>query len=191
MYNGDNRTADWKTIQSIHSKILNQLFATKGEMSSTTDQYLRKTIECFVKGKRSITLDVKDVSKTKDRILSLIMHPLERDNEPVAGDMRNLFRRDLIELFANVEHITIRTKFYYQFSLLSLLSIIKNSSFNKITLQLGHWDFEDDIRETYDITSNIRNAYSKAKYHIGGVGDCGDKCESVCLNINKKLQSLV
>ena len=90
------------------------------------------------------------------------------------GDMSNLFRRKLIDVFKYVKIVTIKTDILYTISLLSLLSIITDSSINKVILELGAISVLYKIEEVYIISSDLKERFNTAGYNISDLF-CYDK----------------
>ena len=90
------------------------------------------------------------------------------------GDMTNLFKRELIDVFKYVKIFSFKTDILYTISLLSLLSIIKNSSLNKIILELGAISVLHKVENVYIISSDLKERFNLAGYDISDLF-CYDK----------------
>ena len=109
------------------------------------------------------------------KMINLIMHPLHRDNNKIPrdkGDMTNLFKLELLQIFEYAKKMVfdfMETAGKFRISLYSLLSIIRQSSLDEITLR---------FRIGYAITTELKELYSEANYDISAT-------EKVCKILKK------
>lgn len=149
------------------------------------DEYIENTIECFTSNKQMITLDLEHLYAWKKEIQDVIMNRIESAwyKKREDNDLTNLFRAELItNAFCNIKEMMIKTNHNYTFSMVSLLSIIKESLFmlERMTLQLGHRGHMDQIRKCYAISLSLKESYKEAGYRISELIDnAGKNCKQV------------
>ena len=97
------------------------------------DEYVYRTFECFINHKIYIDMHGMDRNFVNDGMRDLVMHSLEKvylDKTRSSGDMTNLFRKVMIEIFKpkkiTVNFQTGEKEKVYIISLWPLLSIIIN-----------------------------------------------------------------
>ena len=135
-------------------------------------QYLYQTFGSLVQFKNDITINIDFLSfYVKDELLLglLINRIIKLKNKSNITawiddieneDRRNLVNPILFKVFSNVRQISIIASGwgYYPFSLLSLLSIVENTSINKVKIRLDE--------ETYDslrLSSKLREIKKQYK----------------------------
>ena len=112
-----------------------------------TDHYIYDTFACFCKNKQELYVDL---FKLKSGLFSGI--------QGVFFGFDYLFEIELFQVFKFAKKITLDWARQYRISLLSLLSIIKRTSLQKIILLNG---FQD-----YEIASDLAEKYGESGYEI-------------------------
>ena len=150
--------------------------------------YLYSVFRCFVEHKRHIQLRFDCLETYQKAMRSLIMNQLDKNNytsdnvyiikERKEGDISNLFRDQLLQIFTNVTTVTIHTGYYdhymsndtdnkYTFSLLSLLSLIAESRLEKLLVIGGEWlNWSSEYDWKQEPKDLIEQKYNQSGYSI-------------------------
>ena len=140
------------------------------KLEKKLNEYIYKTFDCFRKNKRKIIINLSLLNNiTGKHLVSPYMHDMTKTDckefiyRP-ESDMTNLFKPDLLRFLNHLTHITIdsqslRGQYEFIISLLGLLSIIKYSTIQEITIlggKKGGWlsklwssDNRDEIVNKY------------------------------------------
>ena len=125
-----------------------------GKRKSKWNQYIFDTFRCFVRSKTKIEINISRVTpfienEVELALLNLIFNKLNNKNDELMddGNVTNLTRPEIFQIFENVGEITLRTAHDYKsfgmscaaiteygFSLFGFLSIIKDTRIKKATI---------------------------------------------------------
>ena len=172
-----------KTITSEHVGILKHLIDSHSDSKLRKGvhveemKYIYDTFDCFIKNKTEIIIRMYNLHYPwSQNMRSLILYDVKRqyfsdiDICPLQeGDMANLFKKDLLNIFKYATKITMDYTDYpavYRVSLLSLLSIIEGSSLKEIILDLGYMDDRRRLSQIYPITKELKEKYKEANFVI-------------------------
>ena len=111
------------------------------------DPYITSIFKSFIQSKKDVVIDYNMLDQHDDvnnNIVELIMHRFSKNNnyklQRNEGEKINLFRPELVELFANIKSMTLITNRYYgdghrSLSMSLLISMIKSvASLSKIVI---------------------------------------------------------
>lgn len=179
----------WKLFDSKHVKIIKQLMDKRCK-EYDIHPYICNTFDCFVRSKAEIYIDLYEMDKNNKfvvEIRNMIMHPLRYQNlykdNPEGGDydLNNLFKSKLLNVFKYTKKLIINAAKggkSYVISLIALLSLIKESSLQHITIILGYKDYLDKLNKLYVISEEMKQKYRNAGYSISNLkrntGLCGN-----------------
>ena len=165
----------WNNMTKSDVNILSHLFDIycSKEHNRKYDGYIYQTYQCFIKHKQQIHIRLFSIRNINEDMRNLIMHPMERDKESIGricGDVTNLFRKKLLEIFHYATKIVFDLSYVYDYvyriSLESLLSIIEKSSVEEIVLVLGYQEDYNKLCSIYPLSEELKERYNKAKYNI-------------------------
>ena len=180
---------------------LNSLFDhfLKKKTTRKHPHYIYSAFSCFVKHKTHIQLRFcSGLDQYADQMRNLIMHSVDMSEydhgrreygfrnyiiqealdgfvikRRKEGDLNNLFRSELLQIFTGVKTITIdagygaRNSNKYTFSLLTLLSLIETSAVRKVLIFGGEWlDWNTKEHWKQEPKELIQRRYNRARYNI-------------------------
>ena len=180
-----------RDITDKHASLISSLFyqfLNKKEEKNMIglDEYIKSSFQCFVQNKVNICLSypyLGDVFQVNEKMRNLILYKLEsnldfkisRDD----GDLTNLLRIELLRVFHNVRTVELITniaggnkKGSITISMISLLSVIKDTSLQRIFILSYGDDRENDKYESWQSylwklsSSKLMDKYSKLNYKI-------------------------
>jgi len=155
--------------------------------TETFDEYIYSTFQCFCQHKKQIILDLYQLDKCADKKMShfkmtdLIMNSLNvrpsyEEKKRDIGDLSNIFRKELLDIFKNVKSIIIITTHpfgntSYSLSLSVLLSLIDSISFlDKVIVKAVSYKKNKDNNWIYSLWSSssetIKPEYDAKNYTI-------------------------
>eukprot|EP01084_Bolivina_argentea_P084136 152252_1 len=115
-----------------------------GIKKSNYNEYAVQTFNLMRYAKKQIVLSLEPINRDES-VKHLMMDKMEKRNHQEEkmrqhNDNTNLFRKDLLQIFPNVETLTISTtsavgRTSYSISLMSLLSLIKTSALQKVIVK--------------------------------------------------------
>eukprot|EP01084_Bolivina_argentea_P133547 235673_1 len=136
--------------------------ALKRQTTKTFDDYIYSTFTSFVQSKKQIALNLPELHDSNEKIRNLLMYPMMQRTKVETfekgffgqkyvvyewkkikkGDVKNLFRSELLQLFKNAKTVIMQTsqemgfrEACYSLSLTTLLSIIKLGSLDKVIVK--------------------------------------------------------
>ena len=186
----------WNNMTKSDVNILSHLFDIycSKEHNRKYDGYIYQTYQCFIKHKQQIHIRLYYIDDINEDMRNLIMHPMEDDDKSIGricGDVTNLFRKKLLEIFHYATKIVFDLSDYnyvYRISLESLLSIIEKSSVEEIVLVLGYQSDYNKLCSIYPLSEELKERYNKAKYNISDLKQkAGYNNQRVVCVISKQL----
>ena len=168
--------AYWRNINHVHETLLRHLidnYLNPQKYDRKLDDYTYDTFECLVDHKDHICIDIHvvGVQEVNNMMRDLVVHGTKSgyvDKAISMGDMTNVFKNDLLEIF-KPKTIVIQNwhgRYTFMISLWSLLSVIKDSVVQEIALLLGPAKECEKLTKMHPITSELRDAYNLANYTI-------------------------
>ena len=141
--------------------------------------YIHNIFDKFCKDITEVTLNIRHLDEHCKNICDLIMYPLKKLNTPKNDDNNkkdrkniNLFRKELLVLFPNLQIINIHTYSnygrYYSLSLIDLLSIIDAASYSNSIIISAKINYGDNCVSTVwnKKSSMIRDRFSAKQWTI-------------------------
>ena len=126
---------------------------TKREQNDNANPKVRNAIK-----HRLIMTDVKSVSMKNG------VDFIKREQSDIK--CRNLFKKELLNIFVNVNTIIIVLEYGITISLLDLLSIIEPYAVQNVWICFGKTKYKEYIDKFYDLSPEIKQKYSEANYII-------------------------
>eukprot|EP01084_Bolivina_argentea_P168723 292535_1 len=197
------------TINEEDISVIKNLFANalNKNASFRFDRYIYETFATFIYNKKQIVLDLHKLYEANSGFRDLIMDKMnchsrkwrqrsfgditEKDAFGEFSNFTNLFLSQMLSIFKNVNNIIIKTTsdggtYGYSFSMVSLLTLIKLSSLDTITLKANthYWLKEYNWIKSlwHSEGKQINQLYERSNYNI-----CVTKhTQAYWLEINKK-----
>ena len=150
-----------------HTKVISQLFVDylNGSLVEkiVCPNYILKSFHCFVNTKQEIRVNLwKLDSYCKNKgLLSLLFNNIICEKRVSSKD-QNLFNKDLLKVFTNVNYLYIEC-WEYSFCLSSFLSLIDGTKVNKVDIYGSEWLPSIASSSSFDF---ICTQYQKANFKL-------------------------
>ena len=162
-----------------YTSIIKDIIQSTKDKDNRFHPYIHDTFKCFVDNKKFVNVNINFLMlNVKDKELLQLIVPLPKEvtRKEYESDIsfwidkenqENIINADTIELFENLKTIHIDTNWYYPFSLVSLLSIIKGTSIEKVIIIIGsgYQQLFDSLCSASEY-KDIKEEYKKEQYEI-------------------------
>ena len=151
-------------------------------------KYIYDTFECFCMHKTQIILHLFALEDMNEGLRDLILYGLERSKRSrMIGDKTNLFRKEILDIFENVNSLIFPFCQKYSFSMLGLLQLIESSEIQKVTIR---FTYEEDnwfsrLSKSSEWMDDINAKYKEKNWKIKYETDLSERTCKYWVSIDK------
>ncbi|MCP3656309.1 MAG: hypothetical protein GY766_15625, partial [Herbaspirillum sp.] len=161
---------DIKTLDFCLKHARNEALPPKPK---TVDDYVLDNMYSFRQNKSKILLDLVAVGNLEPSLQNMVCFGVTRSDDIPEGNT-NIFRPDLLELFPNLVEVELWVYRYYRLNLLSLLSVLADSTFPPSFQVLKIKDMEHWwLKKAFHSIPNVKEQFAAKNWEIENAGKYG------------------